>query len=144
LRRNGEPFEALRARVEKTAGTPAGRVFTANLGSPAKYMPRLEFTRRFFRTGGFEVTGDGFASTAEEAVTAAVAAGAGTVVLVGLDDSYAELAAPVIAGLKDEPGAPIVMLAGSAPDGVEVEAINLKSNVLDTLGRLADQVGGGS
>ena len=32
----------------------------------------------------------------------------------------------------------------AAPEGVEVETIKIKSNVLDTLGRLADQVGGGS
>lgn len=143
-RRDGEPFEALRARVETMAGTPAGRVFTANLGDVAKYMPRLEFTRRFYRTGGFEVAGEGFAATADEAVAAARADGARTVVLVGLDDTYAEMAADVVAGLKDSPDPPVVMLAGAAPEDVGVETINIKSNVLDTLGRLADQVGGGS
>jgi methylmalonyl-CoA mutase len=144
LRREGEPFETLRARVETMAGTPAGRVFTANLGNPAKYMPRLEFTRRFYRTGGFEVTGDGFATTAAEAVDAARADGARTVVLVGLDDNYTELAAAVADGLRDSDHPPVVMLAGAAPEGVQAETISIKSNVLETLDRLVERVGGGS
>jgi len=145
VRRDGAPFEALRARVEAGAGTPAGRVFTANLGDVAGYMPRLEFTRRFFRTGGFEVTGGGFAGTAEEAVEAARADGARTVVLVGRDDTYAELAGAVAAGLKEGADPPVVLLAGTAPDGAAVDGtITTRSHVLDVLGDLADRIGGGS
>jgi methylmalonyl-CoA mutase len=145
LRRDAEPFEALRARVEKLAGTPAGRVFCAHLGDVAKYMPRLEFTRRFFRTGGFEVTGDRYATTAGEAVSLARQDGAGTVVLVGIDATYAVMAAEVATALKMEPDPPVVLLAGAAPEGVALDGtIGIKSNVLETLGRLADQVGGES
>jgi methylmalonyl-CoA mutase cobalamin-binding subunit len=144
LRRDGEPFERLRARVETLAGTPGGRVFTANLGDVAKYMPRLEFTRRFFRTGGFAVTGDGYATTAEEAVAAAGADGARTVVLVGLDDTYADLAAAVTAGLRKGDQPPVVVLAGTAPAGLDVETITIRTDVLETLGRLVERVGGGS
>ncbi len=144
LRRDAASFEALRARVEKLSGTPSGRVFCANLGDVARYMPRVEFTRRFFRTGGFAVTGDGFARTAAEAVHAARADGAGIVALVGLDETYAGLVADVVAGLNDGDDPPVVLLAGTAPAGVDVETINIKTNVLDTLGRLAERVGGGS
>jgi methylmalonyl-CoA mutase len=145
LRRDAEPFEVLRVDIEKMAGTPAGRVFCANLGDVAKYMPRLEFTRRFFRTGGFEVTGEGFALTPDEAVTSAREDGAGTVVLVGLDDTYAAMAATVVGGLKEGSDPPVVLLAGAAPEGVVLDGtIGLGSNVLDVLGRLASQVGGGS
>jgi methylmalonyl-CoA mutase len=145
LRRESEPFEALRSRVEKMAGTPAGRVFCANLGDVAKYMPRLEFTRRFFRTGGFEVSEDGFATSADQAVAAARRDGAGAVVLVGRDDTYADLAAAVASGLKEGADPPVVLLAGAAPAGADLdETIGIKSNVLEVLGRLADRVGGAS
>jgi len=145
LRRDGMPFEALRARVERLAGSPEGRVFCACLGDVARYMPRLEFTRRFFRTGGFEVTGDSFATTAAQAAELALADGARTVVLIGLDPTYEEMAAELVAELKNGDAPPIVMLAGTPPEGLEVDAaINAKSNVLDVLGRLADQTGGAS
>jgi methylmalonyl-CoA mutase len=145
FKRDAEPFEALRARIEKLAGMPAGRVFCINLGDVARYMPRLEFTRRFFRTGGFEVTGDGFATTPDEAVALARADGAGTVVLVGLDDTYTAMAAAVVTGLKEGSDPPVVLLAGAPPEGVALDGtIGIKSNVLEILGRLADQVGGES
>jgi methylmalonyl-CoA mutase len=145
LRRESAPFEALRARIEKMAGTPAGRVFCANLGDVARYMPRLEFTRRFFRTGGFEVTGDGFATAPDQAVALARQDGARTVVLVGLDETYAAMAGAVASGLKDGADPPLVLLAGSPPEGVTVEgSIGLNSDVLEVLGRLAAQVGGAS
>jgi len=67
------------------------------------------------------------------------------VILVGLDDTYAEMAAAVVSDLKEGSDPPVVLLAGAAPDGVTLDGtIGIKSNVLDTLGRLADQVGGGS
>ena len=109
----------------------------------ARYMPRLEFTRRFFRVGGFAVSGEGFGTTVAEVVDAARADGARTVVLVGLDDTYAALAAPVAEALKKISNPPVVMLAGPPTEvpGID-ETINVKSNVLDVLGRLAGTVGG--
>jgi len=145
LRRDGVPFEKLRVRIETLgkSNEAAGRVFCACLGDMARYMPRLEFTRRFFRVGGFSVSGDGFGKTVAEVVDAARADGARTVVLVGLDDTCSELAGPVAAALKKESDPPVVMLAGSPVDAPEIdEVINVKSNVLDVLGRLAGTVGG--
>jgi methylmalonyl-CoA mutase len=145
LRRDGVPFEKLRSRIEAMgqADPAAGRVFCACLGDVSRYMPRLEFARRFYRVGGFEVTDSGFATTVDEAVAAARADGARTVVLVGLDTTYAELAGPVLEALKKEPDPPVVMLAGAPVEGVAVDGtINVKSNVLDVLARLADTVGG--
>lgn len=145
LRRDGVPFEVLRARVEslRAIDDKAGRIFCACLGDRARYMPRLEFTRRFFRVGGFAVADNGFAVTVEEAVDAFRADGARTVVLVGLDDTYAELAGLVTEALKNEPEPPVVLLAGAPVEGAAIdEVINVKSNVLDVLGRLADTVGG--
>lgn len=145
LRRDGVPFENLRTRVEALGrkNPSAGRVFCACLGDVSRYMPRLEFTRRFFRVGGFGISGDSFSTTVEEALAAARADGAGTVVLVGLDATYAEMAAPVAAALKNEPDPPVVILAGAPVEGAALdEAINMKSNVLDVLGRLADTAGG--
>ena len=120
-------------------------------GHRNRFKPVSWFVDRMrgFLTGNyhavlFEVAGETFATTAEDAVAAAVADGARTVVLVGRDDTYAELAADVVAGLDEAADPPVVMLAGSAPEGVDVDTISIKSNVLETLGRLADRVGGGS
>ncbi|MEN8006156.1 MAG: methylmalonyl-CoA mutase family protein [Candidatus Krumholzibacteriota bacterium] len=147
LRRDGAPFETLRAGIEARAkvDAPACRVYCACLGDVARYMPRLEFVRRFFRVGGFEVTGERFGTTAAEVVAAARADGARTVILVGLDETYAEMAEPVVAALQQGDDPPVVMLAGQPGEyaGIE-EYINIKSNVLDVLGRLFDKVGGGS
>ena len=137
-RRDAVPFEDLRRRVEDLGARDpeAGRVFCVCLGDVARYMPRLEFARRFFRVGGFEVGDRGFATTVAEAVAAATADGARTVVLVGLDDTYADLAAPVAEALKKQPDPPVVMLAGAPVDIDAVdEVINVKSDVLDVLDR---------
>jgi methylmalonyl-CoA mutase len=147
LRRDGAPFEVLRTRVVEMGrrNTASGRVFCANLGDVARYVPRLEFTRRFFRVGGFEMSGEGFALTAAEAAESARADGARTVVLVGLDDTYADMAAEVAASLKKEPDPPVVMLAGPMAEGKGIDdCINMKSDVLDVLGRLVEKVGGES
>jgi len=143
LRRDAEPFENLRVRVkEMGGGNPKGaRVFLACLGDTARYMPRLEFTRRFFRVGGFEVVEQGFFNDAAAAVEAAHAAGASTVALVGLDDTYTEMAADVIAnfGKADQP--PTIFLAGQAEIAGVDETIHARSDVLDVLGRLAAKMG---
>jgi methylmalonyl-CoA mutase cobalamin-binding subunit len=146
LRRDGEPFEILRARIKDMGRNNAAgaRVFLACLGDTARYMPRLEFTRRFFRVGGFEIAEKGFFNDAAAAVEAAHATGANTLALVGLDDTYTEMAAEVIAnfGKADQP--PTIFLAGQAEIAGVDEAIHARSDVLDVLGRLAAKMEGRS
>jgi methylmalonyl-CoA mutase len=141
LRRDAAPFEALRRRL---AG---GRVCCACLGDVARYMPRLDFTRDFFRVGGCEVLADGHHDDPAAAAAAALAAGTDTVVVVGLDATYAAQAADLARALKAAARPPHVILAGSPGDAEDElraagfdEFIHARSDVLDVLGRLADRL----
>lgn len=146
-RRDARPFEDLRRRVKDTSrhDPRRGRVFCANLGDFAGYMPRLDFVKGFFQTGGFQVLADHHFATAEDAVAAASQADAATVVLVGLDASYAELGAEVVSRLDALRPRPGIVLAG-APGDLEDQlrqagldtSINARSNLLDTLGDILD------
>ncbi|MCB1184863.1 acyl-CoA mutase large subunit family protein [bacterium] len=148
LRREALPFELLRGRVAVRAQTdPAAvTVHLACLGDFARYMPRLDFARGFFQVGGFRIAGaDTWHAEASAAAAAARATGARTVVLVGLDETYADLAAATARALKSGPHAPAVVVAGSPGDqedawraaGVD-HFIALRSHVLDVLGGLLD------
>ncbi|PID81632.1 methylmalonyl-CoA mutase [bacterium DOLZORAL124_64_63] len=146
LRRDAEPFEQLRAQVTDLG--EKNRVFACCLGDVARYMPRLDFTRGFFQAGGFTMVEEGFYTEASAAAEAAAASGAPTVVLVGLDGTYEELAGPVVDKLSAGDGAPRIILAGGAPEVIaDLESrgldrsINLRSDVLDVLGVIANELG---
>ena len=101
--RAGEMFEKLRLAVMAQAADGrrrASTVFCANLGDVARYMPRLDFTRGFFQTGGFKVLADRFFAGPDDAAAAARESGARTAVIVGLDATYAEQGAATAAALK--------------------------------------------
>ncbi len=142
LRRDAEPFEDLRRQV--AALQKQRRVFAACLGDIARYMPRLDFTRGFFQVGGFEVQETGFFTDADTAAKAAEESRAPVVVLVGLDKTYADLAADTLRGLLAlSPPPKVIMAGGSADQLAELteigldQSINMRSNILDVLGKLA-------
>lgn len=142
LRRDSEPFEELRSQVKALQNQ--GRIFAACLGNVARYMPRLDFTRGFFEVGGFEVVESGFFTTAEEAIKAAKEANAPMVVMVGLDQTYDNLASDTLVGLQAISPPPKVIIAGGTSDqltsltaGGLNQSINMRSNILDVLGSLA-------
>jgi methylmalonyl-CoA mutase len=155
-RRDAEPFEALRGRVRRLSDAEPknGRVFFACLGDYARYMPRLDFTRRFFAVAGFEVSAEQFFSDGPSAAAAAEQSGAATVVLVGLDGTYGETALPAVAALKALKEPPRVMLAGRPADppdltenlkqGGVVEFLHARSNVLGVLGSLIEDLESGA
>ncbi len=146
-RRDAEPFEAIRQRVLSGGDLPATRVCCACLGDPARYMPRLDFVRGFFASGGFQVLAHGHHDTAAAAVAAAQDAGAATVVLVGLDDTYARLATETARGMAALAPPLRIILAGK-PGTLEdelraagvAEFLHARSDMLDVLGRLAGAV----
>ncbi len=146
LRRDAEPFENLRIRVQEMGrSNPDGaRVFLVCLGDTARYMPRLQFTRRFFRVGGFEVVEQGFFNDAAAVIEAARLAGARTVALVGLDDTYTAMAAEVASNLGKPDPAPTIFLAGQAEIAGVDETVHARSDVLDVLGRLTARMEGRS
>ncbi|MCP4570990.1 MAG: methylmalonyl-CoA mutase [bacterium] len=147
LRRDAAPFEELRSRLEvlRKLNPRAARVHGVCLGDVARYMPRLDFTRRFFESGGWEVLAEGFHEDAANSAAAAQAADAAACVLVGLDDSYVTMAVPTVEAIKALMPKVRILLAGAPGEreqelrdaGVD-EFINLRSDALDVLGRLAD------
>ncbi len=153
VRRDGEPFEKLRQRLlaARDVDKSAARVFTANLGDFARYMPRLEFARGFFQVGGFEVVGEEFFTDPVTAVAAAQNSGARVVVLVGLDATYTEHAVAAARGLADGPEPPLVILAGASGDleaelcaaGV-VHFVHVRSNILEVLNAVLTRLEGQS
>lgn len=144
VRRDAEPFEAIRRRVLTGGERPATRIGCVCLGDPAGYMPRLDFVRRFFQAGGFRVVAEGFVDSADGAAAIAGQADAATVIIVGLDETYAEQAAAVAGLLKKMHPQPRVLLAGRPADreeewlfaGVD-EFLHARSDMLDVLARTA-------
>lgn len=145
--RAGELFEALRGAIKVHGDAKATTVFCANLGNVARYMPRLDFTRGFFQTGGFTVEADRFFGSADEAAEAARLSGAHTAVLVGLDGTYGEQALDTVKALKAA-GVATVLLAGAPGDDADAlkEAglagfINMRSDAHAELSKLAESKG---
>ena len=81
----------------------------ACLGDFAGYMPRLEFARGFCQVGGFEVVGDTFFNESAQAVASAASNGARIVMLVGLDETYADQAEAVALSLAGASKPPLVV-----------------------------------
>ncbi len=147
--RAAEPFETLRLAVQAYAAQQpaATRVFCANLGDVARYMTRLDFVKGFFQTGGFTVVADRTFQAPAEAAAAAKDDGAATAVIVGLDETYAELAADTAHALKaagiatvvlaGQPGAIGDVLRGAGVD----DFIHVRSDILTTLQHLATSKG---
>ena len=144
--RTAEPFERLRARMERVASQRGkrARVFLANIGPLAQHKARGDFTRGFFEVGGFEVVGnDGF-SSAEDAARAATESGAEVVVVCSTDAAYPAVVPDLARRIKAAGRGTWVVLAGKpAPEheaayreaGLD-DFISIKSNVLDVLERL--------
>ncbi|MDY0109099.1 MAG: methylmalonyl-CoA mutase family protein [Candidatus Krumholzibacteria bacterium] len=145
--RAGEMFERLRLAVRAHRDPSAATVFCANLGDVARYMPRLDFTRGFFQTGGFTVEADRWFGSPAEVADAAMQTTAATAVIVGLDATYAEQAAETARQLKDA-GLETVILAGQ-PGELEAELraagvdqfIHLRSDAHAVLSELATSKG---
>jgi methylmalonyl-CoA mutase len=147
--RAAEMFEQVRLAVMAHAATDeaATTVFCANLGDVARYMPRLDFTRGFFQTGGFKVVADRFFATPDDAAAAASASGARTAVITGLDATYAVQGVATAAALKAA-GIETVILAGLPTDlvpalkaaGVD-EFIHVRTDAWAVLAKLARSKG---
>lgn len=151
VRRDAAPFEELRRRVGALRAVDPGRatVACACLGSLARTLPRLDFTRGFFQVAGFAVQTGDFHAAAADAARAALATGAATVVLVALDDVHAEQGAELARLLQAGARPPRVILAGLPADLIEPlrsagvdDFIHAKSDVLEALGRLVDHLEG--
>jgi methylmalonyl-CoA mutase len=101
-RRDAEPFEALRSRVE-SLGVRAPDVLLLTLGPPAEHRGRAGYATAFFATAGLRTR----ESTVPEKAAIAV--------LCGSDERYATEAADAARALR-EAGADSVVLAGRPGD----------------------------
>ncbi len=150
LQRGAELFEHLRrameAHREKTGAIP--KVFLANIGAVSQYKARADFSAGFFQVAGFEVIDQGGFSTPEAAAKAALAAGAGIVVICSTDENYPAVVEPLTSRFKRANPRVTVVLAGYPQDQVEAhrkagvdEFIHLRANAAELLGKFMQWLG---
>jgi methylmalonyl-CoA mutase len=116
VRAYGHAFEALR---DEPAQTP---VFLATMGTVAAHTARATFASNLFAAGGIGVVNPGRADDVAAVVAAYTGPDGGqpVVCLTGSDAAYADWGTDLVVALR-EAGARWVVLAGQAPEGVEVD-----------------------
>ncbi|MDR3228424.1 MAG: acyl-CoA mutase large subunit family protein [Puniceicoccales bacterium] len=107
-------YEALRAAsvAYKTANGHGPKIHLANIAALRRHKARADFTRAFFETGGFEVTGAEGATDAEAIAEKAIASGAVLVVICGHDEDYVVHVPAIVRALKTKAPQLTVVLAG--------------------------------
>lgn len=146
-----ERYEKLRMRTEKfVADTGENvKIFLANMGPIPQHKARADFVTSFMQVAAFDVmTNNGF-PTAEEAVQAALASGAGVAIVCSTDATYPELAPAVTKGIKAVNPAMKVFLAGAPSAELKAlcdaagmdDYISVKSNCYETLLRMQKERG---
>ncbi|WP_133512202.1 methylmalonyl-CoA mutase family protein [Candidatus Thiosymbion oneisti] len=150
IKRGAEPFEDLRRRsevfAERTGGLP--KVFLANLGPTPQHKARADFSRGFLEVGAFEVIGNEGFGTTDQAIQAAIASGAGAVVICSTDKTYPKLVPPLAKGIKATKPDTLVLVAGYPADHVEAfkaagvdDFIHIRANCYELLDKLQNQMG---
>jgi methylmalonyl-CoA mutase len=141
--RAAEAFESLRMQTEKSGKRP--KFFLLKYGDPAWVSARANFAANFFGCAGYELIDHPRFRTLEEGINKAVASGAEIVVLCSADDTYPEMAPPVLKALK---GTSTVVIAGYPKDALnELKSaginhfIHVKSNLLEELKKFNDILG---
>lgn len=136
VRPYGEAFEALRDEPTED------KVFLATMGTVAAHTARATFASNLLAAGGIPVVNPGRADD----VAAVLAAydgpdgGQPVVCLTGSDGAYAAWGAELVAALR-EAGARWVILAGRAPEGVDVDdTCAIGVDALDFLRRTREQL----
>jgi len=150
VRRVSEGFENLRAhaaRFKKSTGK-APAVWLANFGPPKQFKARADFSSGFLSVGGFEISQGPGAASVDEAVKAAAGSKAPVVVMCSTDDTYPELVAPFVAGLRAKSPKVKILLAGYPTEQVEAfkaagidDFIHLRANCLEFLTQLQKSLG---
>ncbi|MDR1817680.1 MAG: acyl-CoA mutase large subunit family protein [Puniceicoccales bacterium] len=123
-------YERLRAASaaykEKNGHGP--KIHLANIGALRRHKARADFTRGFFETGGFEITGAEGSTDPVVIAERAVASGAQLIVICGHDEDYATLVPAICSEIKTRAPQLTVILAGN-PGEKEAE---FKAAGLDT------------
>jgi len=128
-------FEEVRLETEKSEKRP--RVLPVKFGNPAWRRARATFTGNFFACAGYEILDQPAYETVEEVILAAKETNADIIVLCSSDDSYAEMAPPLLEKLRNKV---LIVVAGYPTDSLETlrkagieHFIHSKSNLLETL-----------
>jgi methylmalonyl-CoA mutase len=142
LRRGAEDYEQLRLSTEQfvAAGNPRPKVYLLNFGNLAMQKARAGFASNFFGCGGYEVVDGVSHSSVEAGVEAALASGAGIIVLCSSDDEYGTMGLEFVKKLKAASGELIMVVAGNPQAIVEElhaaganEFIHVRTNALEAL-----------
>lgn len=131
----GHAFEALR-------DDPAGTVFLATMGTVAAHTARATFASNLFAAGGIGCVNPGRADDVDAVLAAYTGPDGGqpVVCLTGNDQAYAAWGADLVAALRAA-GAQWVILAGKAPEGVEVDdTCAMGVDALDFLNRTREKL----
>ncbi|GLZ30279.1 methylmalonyl-CoA mutase [Lentzea sp. NBRC 105346] len=136
--RYAQDFEALRDLADAQPERP--RVFLATLGPVSAHTARATFAANLFNAGGFATPNAGATKTVEDVVEAFKADDAKIAVLCGSEQSYADLAVPVVTALRAA-GAERVLLAGKKTDAEVDGFVFMGCPALDILTETFDFLG---
>ncbi len=140
--RVSEAFDAIRIAVDKAPVRPS--VFLLSVGNALMCNARAQFSAGFFGCAGYRIIDNGASASAEEGIRAALASGAGIVVICSSDEEYASLAPQIYSALKDSA---LIVVAGKPACAEELKAqgleffIHLRSDVPEMLGRFNELLG---
>ncbi|MDR0536039.1 MAG: methylmalonyl-CoA mutase subunit beta [Puniceicoccales bacterium] len=112
------PYEALRAASSayKQQHGHGPKIHLANIAALRRHKARADFTRGFFETGGFEITGAEGSTDDALIASKAVASGAKIVVICGHDEDYPIHVPAIARAIKAQAPSVIVLLAGNPGD----------------------------
>ena len=148
--RGSQTFEALRLSTEafEKDGHKKPSVFLFTFGNLAMRKARAGFTTNFFGCVGYNIIDNAGFKTAEEGVNAALKSKAEIIVFCSSDDEYAEFVPEACKKLKsDNPGLKIIVAGNPSQTADQLKEagvndfINVRSNVLDTLGKYQHLMG---
>jgi methylmalonyl-CoA mutase len=143
-------FENLRDASDnfknKTGAKPS--VFLATMGPLTQFKGRADFAKGFFETGGFDIIYPSGFLTPDDAVKAALESKIRVVVICSTDESYPELVAPIVKGIKSKSPNTIVVLAGYPKEQIDQhkqsgidEFIYLGADVVQILSSIQQKTG---
>ncbi|MDR2429941.1 MAG: acyl-CoA mutase large subunit family protein [Puniceicoccales bacterium] len=123
-------YEELRAAATayKAKHGHGPKIHLANIGPLRRHKARADFTRGFFETGGFEITGAEGSTDATAIANAAIASGAQLIVICGHDEDYVTQVPLIAQAIKAKAPQLTLILAGNPGDNEP----SYKSAGLDT------------
>lgn len=142
--RAASSFETIRIATERhvKSGNKRPSVFLLTMGNLAMLRARAGFATNFLGCAGYEIIDNPGFATAADGVAAALASGAGIVVICSSDEEYPVLVPDILLGFRQAGKMPMVVVAGYPKEHIEAftaagvgEFIHVRSDLLATLQR---------